>query len=348
MTRSESPIFILGANRSGTTLLRLILNAHSRIAIPDEVGYFEKVHMHFEPSWRAPGHSKEDYARFVDRVLDRYLAHLTDAIDRERLRDRIVDTPRRDFRRPYQMALKTWAHQQGKPRWGEKTPANLFYVDVLIDMFPSAQFIYLARDPRAGVRSMEDTSFFPNDVALNALSRRKHAREGLRLLDQYVPAAQWTTTRYEDLVADPESVIQSLCAFLQEEYEPSMLAFHQDADRYLSSEAARSYNAAATQPITTKKIDQWREDLGAADVAVVERICQPEMEQFGYAPTHHSIPIRRWPSLLVKLAYWHLQCWRNRHIPHYTVKHKAFIRLRKHQGEMVRAAMNRMRQSFSV
>lgn len=62
----KSPIFIVGANRSGTTLLRLILNAHSRIAIPEEVVYFGSF-MAGVPieKWRSPGLSEEAYSDFV-------------------------------------------------------------------------------------------------------------------------------------------------------------------------------------------------------------------------------------------------------------------------------------------
>lgn len=346
MSRFDSPIFILGANRSGTTLLRLILNAHSRIAIPDEVGYFEKIHPHLTPSWRAPGFSDAAYRHFVSDALDRYFVDLT-GTDRDALEARILAAGPRDYRQPYKMALEAWARAQGKPRWGEKTPANLFYVDVLADMFPTARFIYLARDPRAGVRSMQHTAFFPDDVILNALSRRKHAEEAFRLLPEHVPDAQWTTVRYEDLVADPEPVARALCRFLDEPYEPAMLAFHRDADRYLNDEAARSYNAAATRPITTEKLEQWKTDLADDDIALVELICQPEMERFDYAPTARRLPLRRWPDLFVKVSYWILQSWRNRHIPHYTIKHRAFIRLWKHHLRPLRLVARRVQRVLS-
>lgn len=346
MTATDAPIFILGANRSGTTLLRLILNAHSRIAIPDEVGYFEKIHQRLTSSWRPPDLSTGYYAQFVDRVIDRDFEHLS-GLDHEALKARIVATTPRDYRQPYMMALAAWARAQGKARWGEKTPANLFYVDVLIDMFPTAQFIYLARDPRDGVRSMQETEIFPDDVVFNALSRRKHAREALRLLPRHVPPDQWTTVRYEDLVTDPESVTRSLCAFLGETYEPSMLAYHRDAERYLNDEAARTYNATATRPITTARLGMWKEKLDHAAVATVELICRPEMKWFDYPPSGKRLPPNRWPSLLFRLWYWALQCWRNRDVPHYTIKHPPFARFRSDHLQPVRAALKRMQRKLS-
>ena len=179
---APSPIFIVGANRSGTTLLRLLLNAYSRIAIPDELIYLDS-HLGGAPieQWRDPALSPEEYEAFVDRFLDDNCQPLTE-LDHAALKAEIL-AGRPDLRRPYRLALEDWAHHHGKDRWGEKTPGNLFYADVLLDMFPEAQFLYVVRDPRAGVASMQKVSFFPDDIVFNALSRRKHDTEGRALLE---------------------------------------------------------------------------------------------------------------------------------------------------------------------
>lgn len=324
----DAPIFIVGANRSGTTLLRLLLNAHSRIAIPDELIYFNSFLAGVPiEAWREPGLSAEPYRSFVHDFLHRAAPALP-GLDLDAVQEDVLAGPH-DFRRPYALVLEAWARHHDTPRWGEKTPGNLFYADVILEMFPSARFIYMVRDPRGGVASMQKVSFFPDDVVFNALSRRKHATTGRRILERNVPAPQRMSVRYEDLVTHPEATVRSVCAFLDEPFEPSMLYFHRDAEAYMKDEAASDYNAAATAPISADKVDTWTDRLSPDAVAVVEHICCSEMQAFDYDPVAPSLPLRRQIETVVKTAYWNVQCWRHRNVRHYTVKHPMFARLRR-------------------
>jgi len=321
------PIFIVGANRSGTTLLRLILNAHPRIAIPDELIYFDSrlAGIPIE-CWRQPDLSSSTYEAFVERFLKQNCAPLEE-LDKSALRKKILAGPH-DLRAPYRCALRAWADHYGKARWGEKTPANLFYADIVLEMFPEAQFLYIVRDPRAGVASMQRVSFFPDDIIFNALSRRKHDIEGRRLLESSVPAKQIRTVHYENLVQDPESTMHSICSFLSEDYTTEIFRFHEEAGTYMKDEAERDYNQAATHPITDDRINAWQDSLTADQVAAIESLCAPIMRSFGYSPTGHVPPVPRRAEMFVKQAYWALQCWRHRDVRHYTVKHRIFARTR--------------------
>lgn len=323
-----SPIFIVGANRSGTTLLRLILNAHSRIAIPDELIYFhsDMAGIPIE-QWRRPGLSPDAYARFVDRFLKSNCEPLKE-LDVMQLKHEILEKGPADLKHPYQVALEAWARYHGKQRWGEKTPGNLFYADVILEMFPDAKFIHLVRDPRAGVYSMMGFIFLPDDVVFNALNRHKHMTVGRAILEQNVPPAQRMTVRYEDLVTDPSSTVQAICAFLEEPFEPEMLSFHNEASRSMDPLAVSDFNTAATQPITASFVDKWRTKLSADAIATVEKICAPEMKEFGYEPVNYPLRLRPRLNILIKIMYWHVQCWRHRNIRHYTIQYEMLARSR--------------------
>lgn len=325
---STSPIFIVGTNRSGTTLLRLMLNAHFRIAVPEEISYFQSF-MAGVPieSWRTPGLSEEAYRTFVGEVLDTNAA-VFDTMDRNALKAAVMDGEGRDLRTPYARLLGEWAQAQNKPRWGEKTPGNLFFVDILLEMFPDAQFIHVVRDPRAGVASMQEVDFFPNNVFFNALSRAKHHRVATYFASR-VPAAQWISIRYEDLVSDAESVLRTLCTFLGEPFDPTMLQYHRSSATFMKADAATSFNAAATRPVTTAMVDKWKEKLSAREVALVETICRAEMERYDYVPTDAlDLPWTDRITLWAHTRYWALQQWRNRKVREYTVKSPMFARLR--------------------
>jgi hypothetical protein len=337
-----SPIFIVGANRSGTTLLRLILNAHPRIAIPDELIYFDSQMAGIPVErWRRPELAPAEYEAFVDRFLQRSRLSLQ-GLDLDAVRATILRGPH-DFRRPYRCALRAWAQHHGKERWGEKTPGNLFYADILHEMFSDARFLYLVRDPRAGVASMQQVSFFPNDVVFNALSRRKHDVEGRARLQDAVPPPQRLRVSYEELVREPERTVARVCEFIGEPFRPQMLHFHRNADRYMKDEAETSYNAAATHPITDDRVDAWKSLLSDEQIAAVESICQPLMEAFGYRPTGRSPSLAGRGEMVTKELYWKLQLWRHRETRHYTVKYPLLARTRSRIRRLARYSFQFLR-----
>lgn len=327
----NAPIFVVGANRSGTTLVRLLLNAHSQIAIPDELTYFgPSIGGVPLEDWNGPDLDADRYAAFVDDFLDTNCEPLSGALDLEAVRERILSAPP-SLRTPYQTVLAAWARSHGKTRWGEKTPANLFYADYILEMFPDAHFVYVVRDPRAGVASMQRVDFFPDDVVFNALSRYKHWRAGHRYLETAVPPSQRLTIRYEDLVRDPEATVRRMCSFLDESFEPGMLAFHTDADRYMKEEAASGHNKAATKPISSDRIHGWTDRLTPTEIAIVEFICAAEMQEFEYEPAQPPLTMGSRLEIGAKHLYWQLQSWRNPY-RHFTVKSPIFARSRKRLG----------------
>ncbi|NBB85006.1 MAG: hypothetical protein GVY12_02125 [Bacteroidetes bacterium] len=346
---SQAPIFVVGANRSGTTLLRLLLNAHSRIAIPEELAYFNQRLAGVPLStWRAPELSHDEYALFVRGFIAQRAAAFAPLVADE-LEAQILESGIIDLRHPYRTALAAWARAQGKKRWGEKTPGNLFYADVILEMFPEARFIYIARDPRAGVASMKRAPMFADDVVINALNRRKYGTSGLTLLERAVPVAQRTTIRYEDLVTHPEDTVQALCGFLDEAYEPEMLRFYEASRQFMTARAADGFNRAATTPIRPQKVDAWRMELAPEDVALIEHLCAEEMVRFGYEPSADAAP--GWPQrldLATKRAYYRLQHWRHPHAPQYLLKHRVFDRSRRRMERLRRRLWSRQEREVQA
>jgi hypothetical protein len=111
-----------------------------------------------------------------------------------------------------------------------------------------------------------------------------------------------------------------------------MLQYHRDAETYMKTDAANTFNATATRPVTTRKVDAWRDFLTLDQIAIVEKICAEEMDAHGYRPLR---PRRTMGSRIgttlestVKVAYWHIQNWRHRHIRHYTVRSQILARSR--------------------
>ena len=324
----QRPIFIVGANRSGTTLLRLILNAHPNIAVPEEILYFRSriAGLRIE-DWQAdPG--RDEFERLVGEFIPR--VDIPD-LDTDAVTQRVLELPR-NLRSPYKGLMDYWAEAQGKIRWGEKTPGNLFYADIIYEMFPDARFIHMVRDPRAGVYSMEQVWFFPEDVIFNAMSRHKHMTVGKATLENAVPPDQLLHLRYEDLVTEPVAVVKRICEFIGEDFHSEMMSYYKGADKHMRSDAAADFNALATRPITASENEKWKSGLTAAEISAIEMICADEMKEFRYERVSASISPLVKLKVWIKQAYWKKQEEKNSDNRHFTVRYKMFSGIKRRLG----------------
>lgn len=302
----SAPFFIVGASRSGTTMLRLMLNTHSRLAVPDEMKYFRHVEGQYDlASWRI-ALCEDDYRGLVQQYLDTRKNVFPEG--KEAL-DTLLAEDDRTIRGPYRSLLAHWTKTYGKERWGEKTPHNIFYVDVLADMFPDAQFIHVVRDPRAVVQSMNASSYYSDETVFNALNWRKSIRDGQCLFQQHCRPDQFLTVRYEDLVLNAESALRRVCAFLGEHFEPQILRFYETAGQQM---AGQINTPSIQRPVSRAGLSKWRRRLTKKDIQVIEHLCRREMAAFDY---RQSAKNERSPLPLLaspKLLYWQWKTWRHR------------------------------------
>src|SRR4051812_12799633 len=189
--RAPAP-FIVGVARSGTTLLRLMLDAHPELTIPPETQFFSEV----AQACRADATPEQlielltsqrrwgDFGFDSDELL-------------KRLRQKDDPGPRFVMRHFYEL----YAEKQGKPRWGDKTPGYAERIKRINQVLPESRFIHLIRDGRDAAlsRAHRAGKDDPFDVMARRWVRRiTTAREQGAEIDHYMEM------RYEDLVADPE------------------------------------------------------------------------------------------------------------------------------------------------
>ena len=198
----EAPVFVICTLRSGSTLLRVLLDSHSQIRSPHEL-HLRHVSVGFDEKWSERSMNElgldQRAAEYLlwDRLLHRELA------------------------------------ASGKSVIADKTPNNVFIVDRLREAWPDARFIYLLRHPGAIVRSRQayKGEGSDDDVERNVRLIRRYC-EALEVARQTYDGH---TLRYEDLTADPERELRAICAFLGLSYEPGMLEYGQfDHGRYKS------------------------------------------------------------------------------------------------------------------
>jgi len=276
---SEPPIFVIGAERSGTTLLMTILGCHSRIAVPEVAWFYPRFYPYLQtygdlsdrlhlrvlieemifglktPFWGIQANPKTIVDDILERVLEPSFAGVYNAI------------------------LQWYANSVGKPRWGEKTPFNLFFIDAILSDFPNARFIYLIRDGRDVSAEYLESAFGPTNIYV-AATVWKLAQDAVKPWREKLQEEQWLDVRYETLVCKPEETIQAVCQFLGETYEPDMLNFYQ-TDIAQRRSQARDHKPLG-HPISDRYIGIYQALLSQRDQRIFAGIAGEELAQLGY------------------------------------------------------------------
>ncbi len=298
-------IFIVGVSRSGTTLMRMILGHHSRIAIAQENHYLGH-HVPWEGArhdFRRAGDLRDDTAvrRLVARIYsDAYLRGsrlrgsspfwrwLTRHVPRAELEQRLLAGERSE-RGMFTALLRSYADWNHKPIFGEKTPAHIRWADTLMEWYPTGCIVHMIRDPRAVFRSelkrrrARPVSFpYRWLVRIPALMRgfillqvvwawadavSRHRTLSRRYPDNY------RMVRFEDLVRDPEATIGRLCEFLGVTSEPDML----------KQRVVSRGDRLGERGFDTGAADRWRASLTAGEARWLGRLLGRRIEEMGYS-----------------------------------------------------------------
>jgi hypothetical protein len=193
----ERPAFVLSTVRSGSTLVRVLLDSHSQLHAPHEL------------------HLRDLAVGLGSNPVRKSMEEL--GLDAEHLEYLLWD---RLLHR--ELAL------HGKRFLVNKTPTDVFVAERIRTCWPDARFIYLLRHPASIARSRGDAR--PQDSEEQNISMVRRYADALERARQTWPGL---VVRYEDVTADPEAQLRRLCAYLEVEFEPQMLAYDRfDHGRY--------------------------------------------------------------------------------------------------------------------
>lgn len=269
---SVQNIFVAGPGRSGTTLLSLVLNSHSQIAVCPETNHLPWLFLHgkapgFEEQFRDVIRGDEKLAGlkvgtagYIDEALRAHYSDYTQAID----------------------AFLSWYRLASKPSAcivGQKKN----YLDIwpsVLEVYPQAKFVAIFRDCRSTAPSAERN--LPGQTLYTAAKSWQHRAAMADLLKAKHPR-QYFEIRFEDFVAQPQKVCESLCEFLEVPFEQSMLAHHKtnaQLDGVTKGQEAKHVKTARS--IDAKEADAWRERVSSWQIRCVESIARTELKNRGY------------------------------------------------------------------
>lgn len=304
------PLVVLGVRRSGTTLLRVMLDRSPELAIPDE--------SYFVPQLARRHGGRVDPEAFVDDL--RRLPTLVEwALSPDAVAERL--RPGVTAGEAIGAVFESYAALHGKQRWGDKTPLYMQHLPLLERLFPSARFVHLVRDGRDAALSflsvpagiMTEGWGHPRDAAGFACQWATEVRDaralGARVGERYLEV------RYEKLVAEPAATLRAVCEFATLRYDDAMLGYVGE------TESARKAHQQRLNEAPRVGVRDWRSEMSEADRRAFESIAGDLLAELGYDVERRRRDPARLAAYRVKSAAWRAvgavtqrsPLWRRRH-----------------------------------
>jgi hypothetical protein len=289
-SRRPMPI-IVGSPRSGTTLLRFMLDSHPELAIPPETGFLTLADTWLRATGDVASRVFEDITTYPADAPAWHDFHIpADAFRRE-----VEKLERRDAATAVRLFYRMYASRFGKRRWGDKTPMYCRHILSIERLLPEARFIHIIRDGRDAALSLRSRFFSPGyDIETQAKYWRDNvqsARQASKQCEHYLEL------RYEDLLQEPEATLKRVCSFVSLDFSGNMLLYHIHTPDRLREHLTRSLvtghvlisheerlrqQAGTMRPPDLDRIEVWRRDMDLGEVLIFQRVAGDLLKDLGY------------------------------------------------------------------
>lgn len=289
----DSPLFIIGNPRSGTSLLRLLLTCNSQILIPPECGFIIWLHKKYA-NWRV--YDNNDLSRINEFLNDLLKCRKFDTwfLPRAIIEDQIITCQPASYAELCSTVYLAFGTGIGKifSIWGDKNNYYLNHLDELFVMYKNARFLHIVRDGRDVACSyrevMSEKSISPyapifetniSDIALEWSCN-------VMKVDSFmsrIPSNATMTVKYEHLVSEPLSAIKNICKWLTIPFEQDMLNFyHQNRDRRLEPDLTMDWKRRTLQPIGAETVKRHVSLLSSDDHNKFLNVAMVALRRFSY------------------------------------------------------------------
>jgi Sulfotransferase family len=277
--------FIVGLSRSGTTLLRLMLDSHPVLAVPSGTFFIPEA-------GRVCAKSPQPAKAFV-ALLTTHWKWPDFHIDPMELGAEIEALPLFDLGDALRVFYRLYARRFDKSRWGDKS-AYLSAMEAVQAALPEAVFVHLIRDGRDVALSIVRQHWGPSTIAEAADWWCQGVREARR---QAARLHSYLEVRYEDLVAGPEPSLRSACAAIDLPFDAAMLDYHRRAParlaemvavrdpnsgRVVEPEERRAIHAGVEFPPQASWAGRWRREMSEAGLREFEARAGSLLRELGY------------------------------------------------------------------
>lgn len=285
--RPAGPIFVVGMNGSGTTLLLECLGQHPEIySFPRETKFLPTF-LHNESKF-GDLDNDENFLHLLDALRNHVIFTITEGSSVPLPRDwhRIA----RDAGSAFDAIMKHFAAKENKTRWCEKSPRHALHMKLLSKYFPASCFIHVIRDGRDCAQSLQRrwrlNPYRTINIWKDLIQRARS--QGEELNERYFEV------KYEDLSTRPKEVMEAICHFLSIDFHESMLF---SSDRYLDQNSYREDSEFGIQ----KNVKKWKAYFGRKQISKLEKFGGKCLQDLGYEIV--TEPLDAKPSILES------SCW---------------------------------------
>jgi len=280
--------FIVGVQRSGTTLLSKMLSQHPEIEMESKSVGFRLITGFGNLYDLLPFNLQHDKKAFLAWLIKNDSdGRLSEVIDYQNLSDY------NSVRELIRGSIKKKLAKNGKTVWGDKAPNLQHYLDDVLLLMPEVKILHIVRDGRANAHSMSTRSY--QHLSLSAQKWVDGNIFGI-VNQEILGAKQYKMILYEDLLNDPEKIGKEICTFLNIKFSTEILQ--------LSGQQMDQPESYVKNFFDRSKIDKWKTQLNPEKVKQIEEIQGPLLTALGYQLATPTAELSFRPvSLFRKIRY---------------------------------------------
>lgn len=284
----KQPFFLLGNPRSGTSLLRIILDSHPNIVVPPECGFIE---------WLFEKYKDWDFKKMIGPFIEDL--YQTKKFETWNLpKDDLLEVLNKHQPSTYQLTCQHIYFAYGNKfsknlsNWGDKNNYYINHVHKLKIIFPDAVFIHLVRDGRdvaASYKKINQSDFksrykpsLPNtikNIAIEWVSNLEVINNFFQTLEEN----KYITLRYEDLLNSPKQQLTRITSFLDLSYHPDMLNYHKRNQKYdIEPAETIEWKKKTLENIDSSRIGRYKKDLSQIEVNEFDLYAKNMLAKFSY------------------------------------------------------------------
>ncbi len=273
------PILMMPLRRCGSHALRLRLNFS-----PDFYSPYPLHLVDFMPLLGLYGdlENDENYFQLVLDLVGLQAASVVKwadvVVDSVSLFESIKDRPRSVHTIVWEMLFQAGIKHHAKVVM-DKSLDNVHYAEELISLFGDMRFLNVVRDPRAQVNSMTRAIIHDFDTLLNTMTWVK-AYDAAKILAEKYPQ-KVLTIRFEDFLANQETVLRKICNFFGIDFLPAMLDISKSSEAQKISGLSALWESNTAAPIAANA-DKFKKFLSLEEIEVIETLAGKYMDYYGY------------------------------------------------------------------
>lgn len=285
-------VFLLGNPRSGTSLLRLMLNAHPEIIAPPECGFLHWWSQKYF-DWKWENASEELIAEFITDVCTSKKIE-TWNLNVQLLHKNILKFKPNSYAHLGQIVFETYAQQTGKMPLAivDKNNYYIHHLEELKAIWPDARYIHLIRDGRDVACSYKDIEKLDTNspykpklsTDINAIAEEwtRNNQNILSFMEGLNRKEDYISVRFEDVVGKSKEALKRLCDFLDLEFSPAMLTYY-NSEFYDEPKETLDWKKKTQSEPDNSSVGRYKALLDEEEISNFNSLSKSILNKFNYS-----------------------------------------------------------------